>query len=179
MKNIYIYTKQTCMKTTLPILLLVCVAIFSNCKKSSDHVTHINCDGLVTDTLGTGDTARIYMQNAFTPNGDGLNDVSRPITTGVAEINYTIYDNSNTVVFTTNSLFDGWSTTIGANTAETYYYKIQVTTNQGHHIGTCGELYKLSCVPSNIQRSNLKFEDQLYQGGGYSPSTMETLPDCP
>ena len=73
------------MKKILPIALIATI-LLSNCKKSDDTVTHVNCDGLITDTLGTGDTARIYMQNAFTPNGDLKNDISRPVVKGLSSI---------------------------------------------------------------------------------------------
>jgi CHU_C Type IX secretion signal domain len=166
------------MKRLIHILVLVLI-IVSSCKKNKDQVAHINCDGLITDTLGTNDNGRIYMQNAFTPNGDGLNDISRPITKNISSLVYTIYDGDNNVVFTTNTLLAGWSTTVGSNKFETYYYKIQAITSSGRHIGMCGELYKLSCFPASIPKSSLFFEDRLLLNGTYSATTLETLPACP
>jgi gliding motility-associated-like protein len=151
------------------------------CKKSKDTdntTTHINCDGLITDTLGTGDNAKIYMPNAFTPNSDGLNDVSRPYTQDVTAIAFTIYDGDNNVMFTTTTLGQGWTTTSSPDTWSTYYYKIQVTTAGGHHIGKCGELYKLSCFPGSIPKSSLYFEDQLTPIG-FTIVTLESMGTCP
>ena len=175
------------MKKTL-LITLIATIVLSNCKKSNDAVTHVNCDGLITDTLGTGDTARIYMQNAFTPNGDFRNDISRPIVKGLSSIVFTIYDANNNIVFTTTQLSapdphglascPGWSTS-SPSTYEIYYYKIQGTTIANHHIGTCGELYKLACFPSTIPKSSLFFEDQLLINGTYDPNTGETIPNCP
>lgn len=166
------------MKLFLSILVPV-ILLLSGCTKSTDRVVHINCDGLITDTLNTGDTARIYMQNAFSPNGDGLNDMIRPIPINISALRFTIFDENNSVVYTTDSLYRGWNTTVSSNSVEKYYYKIQATTNSGNHIGLCGELYKLSCFPSNISRNTLFFEDQLMRNGAYAATSLEILPNCP
>lgn len=169
------------MKFLLPISLIVGSLFLSSCQKSSDTnppVTLINCDGLVTDTLGTGDNGRIYFANAFTPNNDGLNDLSRPITQNISSLTFTVYDSTNNVVFSTSTSPYNWSTTVSANSATIYYYKIQATTISNRHIGLCGSLYKLSCVPASIPRSSLRFEDQLTPFGFTGP-TAENLPNCP
>lgn len=170
------------MKTAYLLGLTVVILFLISCKKSNDstnHPTnHVNCDGLITDTLGTGDNAGIYMPNAFTPNADGLNDVSRPLTVNVASIAFTIYDGDNNIVYTTTTPGQGWITTEDPENWSVYYYKIQVTTAMGHHIGTCGELYKLSCFPAGIPKSILYFEDQLTTGG-FTLSTMESMGTCP
>lgn len=158
--------------------LLITIFILANCKKPNKTVNLTNCDGLITDTLGTNDNAKIYMPNAFTPNSDGLNDISRPFTQNVTAITFTIYDGNNNVVFTTTTPGQGWATTASPNTWSTYYYKIQVTTASGHHIGKCGELYKLTCFPGSIPKSSLYFEDQL-TFGGFTVVTAESMGTCP
>ncbi|MDB5202736.1 MAG: hypothetical protein JWQ27_2145 [Ferruginibacter sp.] len=137
------------------------------------------CDALVTDTTGTGDPGRVYMPNAFTPNNDGLNDISRPFTKNIASIVFTIYDSGDAVMYTTSQLNQGWQTTIAASSYVKYHYRIQATTNNGRHIGQCGELYKLSCFPVNYPLSALFFEDQLLPNGGFSGPTHETMATCP
>lgn len=166
------------MRTTSILVLAVISLVLVHCDKSSDTINHINCDGLTTDTLGTNDNAKIYMPNAFTPNADGLNDISRPFTQNVTAISFTIYDGANNVVFTTTTLSQGWSTSASPDTWSTYYYKIQVTTAGGHHIGKCGVLYKLRCFPVSIPVSSLYFEDQL-TAGGFTGVTSESMGTCP
>jgi hypothetical protein len=166
------------MKTVLSIGLLITIFLLANCNKSSTTANHINCDGLITDTAGTNDNGRIYMPNAFTPNSDGLNDISRPFFKNVTSFTFTIYDDNNNIVFTSGTPGAGWATTAGANTWSTYYYKIQVTTTTGHNIGQCGPLYKLTCFPSSIPKSSLYFEDQLGPSGFFG-TTSEGMGTCP
>lgn len=170
------------MRILLQITLIFPILTLSNCKKSSDTnppVTPINCDGLVTDTLGTGDNGRLYFPNAFSPNNDGLNDLSRPLTQNISSLTFTVYDANNSVVFSTSTAPYTWTTTVSGDSATTYYYKIQATTNSNRHIGLCGKLYKLSCFPASIPKSSLFFGDQLNSNGTYAPNSIESLPNCP
>jgi hypothetical protein len=174
-------------KRLLP-LALITIILLSNCKKSGKNVDLINCDGLVTDTSGTGDNGRLYIPNAFSPNGDGLNDQYRIIVKNVSSIALTIYDGNNNILFTTNQLYlpdqngfirsSFWASTNITSSYETFYYKIQAVTSNGRNIGACGELYKLSCRPSSIPATNLFFEDQLNLSG-LTGITNEPLPICP
>ncbi len=168
------------MKLLIPVLLMLCIVTFSYCNKSADNgpVNIINCQGLVTDTTGTGDNGRIYMPNAFTPNNDGLNDISRPITQNIASIVFTIYDQNDMVVFSSTVLGQGWQPTAPVNSATKYFYKIQATTNAGKKIGKCGDLYSLTCFPPNPPKSFYYFED-MFTMNGFTGTTNETLANCP
>ncbi|MCR6721319.1 MAG: gliding motility-associated C-terminal domain-containing protein [Chitinophagaceae bacterium] len=54
-------------------------------------------------------TPTVFVPTAFTPNGDGLNDVLRPIAVGVERINYfSIYNRWGQLVFTTTTNGAGW-----------------------------------------------------------------------
>lgn len=164
------------MKAILSAIFISMVIFVSSCSKSDPAISRINCEGLVTDTSGTGDNAKIYMPNAFTPNGDGLNDIVRPVMQNISSFVFIIYDSNNDIVFTSSTPLQSWSTTVSQNSFETFYYKIQSTTNNGNHIGACGELYKLSCLPATAP--TIYFEDQLTAGGFTNP-TGEILPICP
>jgi len=54
----------------------------------------------------------VFVPGAFTPNGDGLNDVLRPVLYGYNKLNYfRVYDRYGRLLFTTNVLNAGWNGT--------------------------------------------------------------------
>lgn len=150
--------------------------LFFQCEKDIDQYPH--CIGLVTDTTGTGDNARIYIPNAFTPNGDGKNDGIRPLTSNIASISFTLYDDRFNTVFSTTTIGQGWNAAVYSPTFIKYYYKIQATTNSNHQIGMCGEILQISCYPHGRPASSFYFEDQLTPFG-FTGVTSETLSTCP
>ncbi len=51
----------------------------------------------------------IYVPTAFTPNGDGKNDVLRPFTIGITKLHYfSVYNRWGQLLFTTTELGKGW-----------------------------------------------------------------------
>ena len=83
----------------------------------------------VSSPQGCMDTASIlvkvyqgpqfYVPTAFTPNGDGRNDVFRPIPVGIRNILFfRVYDRWGKMVFSTNQYMKGWDGTIGGRPAE-------------------------------------------------------------
>lgn len=70
----------------------------------------------------TGDTINIiaykgpniFVPNAFTPNGDGLNDILRPVYVGISKLDrFEIYNRWGQRVFTTSDMSNGWGGRIG------------------------------------------------------------------
>lgn len=56
----------------------------------------------------------MYVPNAFTPNGDGINDVIRPILLGMKELRYfKIYNRLGQMVFYTTDIGKGWDGKFG------------------------------------------------------------------
>jgi gliding motility-associated-like protein len=54
--------------------------------------------------------ADILVPSGFTPNGDGKNDVARPITIGITKLQYfSIYNRWGQLLFTTNETGKGWN----------------------------------------------------------------------
>lgn len=68
----------------------------------------------------------VFTPNAFTPNGDGNNDVYLVYGTGIKEFSITIFSRRGELVFETNDINHGWDGTYrGQNaSAEVYYYKV-------------------------------------------------------
>jgi hypothetical protein len=164
------------MRLIFPIVLFVSI-VFSACDKSNDPVHIANCDGLVTDTAGTGDNGRVYMPNAFSPNNDGLNEFSKPFLYNISSMVFTIYDENNILQFSTTIPGQGWQPTIGTNSARKYYFKVQAITNAGKKIGICGDVYSLTCFPVNLPKSFFYFDDMLTPNG-FTGTTAESLPAC-
>jgi gliding motility-associated-like protein len=74
---------------------------------------------IVFDNLGCSDSdsilvraisgPQIYVPNSFTPNGDGLNDIFKPIYVGIYKINYfSIFNRYGEKIFETSSINIGW-----------------------------------------------------------------------
>ncbi|MBL7905728.1 MAG: gliding motility-associated C-terminal domain-containing protein, partial [Bacteroidales bacterium] len=83
----------------------------NNCKASdSIHVVPCNLE--------------LLIPNAFTPNGDGLNDTFRPLFSGFEfnDFYMAIYTKWGDLVFTTTDFITGWDGTINGNPAQTDTY---------------------------------------------------------
>lgn len=161
------------MKKNLLVLLVFLCTAFLYCKKGEDKPDPIHCIGLITDTLATGNTGRIYMPNAITPNGDGLNESVAPYMPDIKSFVLTIYNEQNEIVFTTDKPGERW--TVSATGTTRYYYKIQATTTHNFQIGECGDLYVLHCIPKNIEK--FRFPDQLTPWG-FTGITHEPIGTC-
>ena len=88
---------------------------------SSNRFLNISGAGIYTvevskNSCSISDTTRVYeveawvyLPNAFTPNGDGLNDefkVSDP--TNIIDFSMLIYNRRGEVVYQTSDMFEGW-----------------------------------------------------------------------
>jgi gliding motility-associated-like protein len=52
----------------------------------------------------------IYIPSGFTPNGDGKNDLLRPIPIGIAQLTYfKLYNRWGQIIFSTNEIGKGWN----------------------------------------------------------------------
>jgi gliding motility-associated-like protein len=89
------------------------------------------CKDTATIVVDIDGTFKFYVPNAFTPDGDGLNEVFLPKTTGVSEYKLTIFNRWGQEVFITNTITEGWNGSIRNNTAtqcipDVYVWKIVV-----------------------------------------------------
>ena len=90
-----------------------------------ESVDSIRYKVYVTDQLGCNDSAtmlvkvfrtnpQVFVPSGFTPNGDGRNDVLKPIAVGIARIEYfRVYNRWGQLVFSTTINGHGWDGKIG------------------------------------------------------------------
>jgi gliding motility-associated-like protein len=85
----------------------------------------------------------VFVPNAFTPNGDGHNDVIRPILVGIKQLNFfRIYNRWGQLVFQTNESVRGWDGKIGGQVqaTNTYVYFVQAIDYTGRTITKKGNI---------------------------------------
>jgi gliding motility-associated-like protein len=97
-------------------------------------ITTEGCYGFDTINIKVFNKADVYMPNAFTPNGDGLNDYLQPILIGVKQLNYfIIYDRWGNTIFSTKNQYDKWNGKFNGQTAEpgSYVWVAEANTFNG------------------------------------------------
>lgn len=97
---------------SFPILLFSCSK--QPMKPFSDDEITFRVDATL-DSI-TGDTIfALFIPNAFTPNGDGINDYFGPHGIGISSGNYTmrIFNRWDNIIFETDDLKKGWNGRIG------------------------------------------------------------------
>ena len=85
------------------------------------------CTGSDTINVRVVDQPAFFLPTGFTPNGDGHNDIFRPICIGFKAIRFfRIYNRYGEQVFMTDNIEDGWDGTYNRKAADmgTYYWYI-------------------------------------------------------
>lgn len=92
--------------------------------------TAAGCTATDTILLKVFEGPAIYVANAFTPNGDGRNDVLRPVYVGIAELKeFAVFNRWGQKVFFTNQFSKGWD---GNNVpAGSYVWLVQAIDETG------------------------------------------------
>lgn len=106
---------------------------------------------VVTNANGCTDTAYstviirpeflFWIPNAFTPNGNGVNDVFKPVILGVHNYSFLIFDRWGEKIFETNDMYEGWNGFFKGRlcTNDVFVYKINfrddVLNNEHQYIG--------------------------------------------
>ncbi|CAN5913097.1 hypothetical protein BH11BAC7_BH11BAC7_23050 [soil metagenome] len=72
---------------------------------------------------------RFFIANAFTPNGDGLNDLFMPAIMGVEDYHFMLFDRWGNLLFDTIDIYDGWDGRYKGNKCQedVYVWKITYT----------------------------------------------------
>jgi gliding motility-associated-like protein len=75
------------------------------------------CSATAKIVIGAATTAGIIVPNAFTPNGDGHNDVLRVNAFGVHLTYFRVYNRWGQLVFATSQADAGWDGSFGGQQA--------------------------------------------------------------
>jgi gliding motility-associated-like protein len=92
------------------------------------------CIGYDTITVMVSNQASFFVPNAFTPNGDGLNDLFRPIAVGYKGITYfRVFNRWGEAVYNSDNLEAGWNGTYKGISGEmgVYFWEIKFTDRFG------------------------------------------------
>ena len=89
------------------------------------------CVNDVTHCLIVSPEYTFFIPSAFTPNGDGLNDVFLPKGLYILTFDMSIFDRWGEPIFTSNDLYKGWNGTANGGTLlcqqDVYVYKIKIS----------------------------------------------------
>jgi gliding motility-associated-like protein len=103
--------------------------------------TEQGCTDTVVKVIVVGEDFNIYVPNAFTPNGDGINDVFQPKGFGIVKYELQIFDRWGERLFQTNTFEQGWDgirqkkndINYTVSKQEVYVWKINATDVFGKH----------------------------------------------
>jgi gliding motility-associated-like protein len=129
--------------------------IYHNYYDLDDHlvtlriVTPNGCVGI--DSLELRVPATVFFPNAFTPDGDGHNDVFMPVGEHITEFEMYVFDRWGRQIFMTTSLDNPWDGSInGSDRAPTgvYVYKYRVA---GHYFAPAEGYGQVTLIDGSIE----------------------------
>lgn len=98
-------------------------------------------DDVIVRVFKTGPD--LFVPSAFTPNGDGRNDIIRPVGVGIAQLqHFRVYNRWGQLLYSTAELSKGWDGTYSGikQPAGTYVYEAVGTDQSGNRIYRKGTL---------------------------------------
>ena len=99
--------------------------------------TPIGCDSYDTLNIKIYAGPQLYLPTAFSPNGDGLNDVFKVFPVGMVQFDLlTIYDRYGKIIFAAKNVSKGWDGTFknSLQNAGTYIWTVSGTDYKGNKI---------------------------------------------
>jgi gliding motility-associated-like protein len=92
------------------------------------------CKDTATNCLVIDPIFALYIPSAFSPNGDGKNEVFMAKVNDIKSFEMYIFDRWGMQLFHSNSINDGWNGKVGGNFVQedTYVYMITVYDNKNH-----------------------------------------------
>ncbi len=127
--------------------------------------------------------AQAFLPTAFTPNGDGLNDILRIVGVNISSFNFTVCGENGLIIFSTTNINEGWEGLLpDGSMAPAGIYQAKwsaiigggtvLEDNQSIMLFVYGEN---GCIEESI--ADYYFESQLY-GGGFDPSLPSSETFC-
>jgi len=101
-----------------------------------------NCTDSVTNCVVIMPQFTLYIPTGFTPNGDGINDVFKPVGEGMISYTMHVFNRWGNLVFTSGDINIGWNGRIGGTPGpeDVYIYDIEVVDNFGNAHSYIGEI---------------------------------------
>lgn len=95
--------------------------------------SNYGCTDTITKIVQVRDEFLIWIPNAFTANGDGLNDTFRPKGLGIKTYEMSIFDRWGSLIFQSNDIMKDWDGSFKGKlcTEGVYVYKMNITDTNG------------------------------------------------
>ncbi|SCX98270.1 gliding motility-associated C-terminal domain-containing protein [Nonlabens sp. Hel1_33_55] len=105
-----------------------------------------NCSQDFVITLNVTKGYKLVMPNAFTPNGDRINDVFKPVQEGLEDLKFEVYDTWGSTIYSEQGeTIAGWNGVINDRNSENgnFYYKFSALTFYGTEVVSEGTFTKI------------------------------------
>jgi gliding motility-associated-like protein len=106
-------------------------------------INQFGCRDTIMHPVRINGESTTFIPNAFTPNGNSLNDVFAPKFYGITEFQMVIFDRWGNQIFKTEDMNEGWNGKVNGSGEEVmqdvYVYKIftkDILHNNHRYIGT-------------------------------------------
>lgn len=95
-------------------------------------ISAFGCELTVCDSVVINSTLTVYVPNAFTPNGDGLNDFFQAIVEGydASDFNLSLFNRWGAKIFETNSPLNYWDGRVNGRLVEDGVYVWKIVTSE-------------------------------------------------
>jgi gliding motility-associated-like protein len=175
------------MKRLIAFVLFTAFVVFAfNCKKNKSTTNTAYCKTCSTTLISykiDTDSVYYFLPTAFTPNGDGINDIFSLVFHNlvVDSSTLTIWDMSGNEVFSGNigTRWDGRNLSGNKCAAGNYLVHVYLRTNKGVIFSTCACVTILQYTGNCIKTNGITyyFPDQLNIDSGFVFHTNDVL--CP
>ena len=91
-------------------------------------VTNVwGCSDTVVKSIVVSSDVKIFVPDAFTPNGDGINDTFQPKGRGIDKYDLTVYDRWGGKIFRSDDFFEGWDGNLNGSACSDDVYAWRIT----------------------------------------------------